>query len=47
MKNTAYESPAIEIITRLPECDVITASPGTEGPYVEAGGGIWDLDLSN
>ena len=39
-----YDSPTF---TKIDECvnDVITTSPGAEGPVVEQPGGIWDLDL--
>ena len=39
-----YDSPTF---TKIDESanDVITASPGAEGPVVEQPGGIWDLEL--
>ena len=40
-----YYSPKVEII-EINTTDVITASPGTETPVKEVGGGIWDLEIS-
>jgi hypothetical protein len=39
-----YVTPEIEKVT-LSDCDVITASPGTETTPIPENGGIWDLDL--
>ena len=45
MKNNCYyETPTAERVT-LGEADVISASPGTVGPTVDAPGGIWDLEI--
>ena len=44
MKKKIYASPEISV-TELGVNDVITASPGAEGPVVEESGGIWDLEL--
>ena len=44
MKKKIYTSPELRV-TELNVNDVITASPGAEGPVVEQPGGIWDLDI--
>ncbi len=45
MKNKNYYStPYLEYVA-IGEADVISASPGTVGPTVDAPGGIWDLEI--
>jgi hypothetical protein len=41
MKN--YITPEIEII-KIASDDIITTSPGTQGPVIDSDEGIWDLN---
>ena len=39
----SYITPEIEIIT-IASDDIITTSPGVEGPVIDSDEGIWDLN---
>jgi hypothetical protein len=39
-----YMNPEIKVV-EIKTADIITASPGTETPWYEETGGIWDLSI--